>query len=78
MYVKVNGLHVFNSPWSPVNVAPNDLYAPSCVPKGISTTMVAGTQYTFQIQSRDFFSNNMKLSLSDAIGTNYLVTYIGP
>jgi len=49
MSVKVNGLHVFNSPWSPVNVSPTDLYAPSCVPKGIPVTMVAGTQYTFQI-----------------------------
>jgi hypothetical protein len=76
--VKVNGLNVLNSPWSPVNVAPTELYAPSCVPKGIPLTMVAGTQYTFQIQSRDFFSNNMNQALSQAIGTNYLVSYSGP
>jgi hypothetical protein len=61
--ITVNGQHVKSSPWSPVLVSPTDLYAPSCVPKGIPTTMFAGTQYTFLIQSRDFYSNNMKLNL---------------
>ena len=40
--------------------------------------MVAGTQYTFKIQSRDFYSNNMNLLLADAIGDDFLITYTGP
>lgn len=62
--VKINGWNVLNSPWPTLRVAPTNLYAPSCVPLLIPTTMVAGTQYQFLIQARDFYSNNMKLTLS--------------
>jgi hypothetical protein len=37
--------------------------------------MEAGTQYTFQIQSRDFYSNNKKMTLADAIESDYQITY---
>lgn len=37
--------------------------------------MVAGTQYTFLIQTRDFYSNNMNKSLQDSIGSNYQILY---
>ena len=62
--VKINGWNVLNSPWATLRVSPTNLYAPSCVPLSIPTTMIAGTLYQFLIQSRDFYSNNMKLSLS--------------
>ena len=73
--VKINGWHVLDSTFSPVYVAPTNLYAPSCVPLGIPTTMVAGTEYTFQIQSRDFYGNNMQLTLAEAVSTDYSVFY---
>lgn len=37
--------------------------------------MEAGTQYTFQIQSRDFYSNNKKMTLADAIESDYQIAY---
>jgi hypothetical protein len=41
--------------------------------------MIAGDPYTFQIQSRDFYSNNMKLLLNDALDDKgYLVEYTHP
>lgn len=67
-----------DNPFSPLLVSPTDLYAPSCVPQDIPLSMVAGTQYTFKIQSRDFYSNNMNLLLDDAIGDDFLITYAGP
>ena len=73
--VKVNEQNVAQSPWNPLMVAPSDIYAPSCVPLGIPTTMIAGTQYTFKIQSRDFYSNNMELNLANSLGSDYKITY---
>lgn len=59
--VTINDQHVQGSPWDALKVHPTGLYAPSCVvqPLSIATSMVAGTQYTFLIQTRDFYSNNM-------------------
>jgi hypothetical protein len=37
--------------------------------------MVAGTDYTFQVQGRDFYSNNIQLNLATAMGTNYEIIY---
>lgn len=51
---------MLSSPWTSVSVAPTDLYAPNCVVKDIPTSMISGTEYSFQIQSRDFYSNNKK------------------
>lgn len=59
-------------------MAPSGLYAPTCVPVAIPTNMVAGTSYSFLIQSRDFFSNNMKLGLEAATKGEYEVIYTGP
>ena len=53
--VKINSSHIAGSPYSPLLVAPTNIYAPYCVPKGIPETMIAGTEYTFQIQGRDFY-----------------------
>lgn len=63
--VKINDQHVVDSPWTPVLVLPTNLYAPSCVPLGVPSLIEAGSQYTFQIQTRDFYSNNLKSSQQD-------------
>jgi hypothetical protein len=73
--IKVNGQHILNSPWSEkLLVKPTSLYAPACIPKDIPTDMEAGVQYTFQIQSRDFYSNNRRELLS-TIDNDYSIIY---
>lgn len=37
--------------------------------------MTAGTEYSFFIQSRDFYSNNKAMTLEQAISSDYLITY---
>lgn len=76
--VKVNGLDVRNSPWNVLEVRPTTLYAPSCVPLDIPTTMIAGTQYQFTIQGRDFYSNNVEQTLNQAVGIDFSAIYSGP
>lgn len=75
--VTINNQHVLSSPWSTLKVQPTDLYAPSCIvePLSVATSMVAGTQYTFLIQTRDFYSNNKNQLLDDTIGTSYQILY---
>ena len=57
--VKISQVHVAGSPYSPLLVKPTNLYAPHCVALGVPETMVAGDQYTFDIQGRDFYQNNI-------------------
>lgn len=73
--VKVNSIHVTGSPFDPLLISPSNLYGPACEPKGIPTTMVAGVAYSYQLQSRDFFQNNMKQTLGDLTAGNYLIRY---
>ena len=55
-----------DSPFQPLKVSPTNLYGPNCVTVGIPTTTFAGTEYTFKIQARDFYQNNIRQTLSDA------------
>jgi hypothetical protein len=73
--VKISSIHVSGSPYSPLLVRPTNIYAPYCVPLGISETMVAGDQYSFRIQGRDFYQNNIQDLKDDAFGTDFLVQY---
>lgn len=73
--IQVNSLHISQSPHSPLQVKPTYLYAPYCVPLGIPATMTAGTPYSFQIQGRDFYQNNIQDILSAAVGTDHSITY---
>ena len=59
----------------PYNVKPASLYAPSCVPVGIPETMYAGYDYSFFIQGRDEYHNNIGVSLANAVGNNYRIVY---
>lgn len=56
-------------------VAPTQIYGPNCVSLGIPASMVAGVEYTFEIQGRDFYENNIQDLLADAVGEDYQVTY---
>ena len=78
----VNGAHVISSPLSaspseawveaaddvsgPLWVAPAELYAPACIVDELPLEMMAGTESTARIQTRDFYSNNMKSLLAEA------------
>lgn len=71
----VNSIYIIDSPMSPLLVRPTYLYAPYCVTLGIPELMVAGTDYSFKIQGRDFYQNNIREVLTDAVGSDYSVTY---
>ena len=77
--VKVNSLHINGSPYSPLLVEPTNIYAPYCVPGvdagGIPESMIAGTEYDFLIQGRDFYQNNIQDKKSTAFGTDFLIQY---
>ena len=73
--ITVNGFHIKNSPHSPFKVKPASLYAPSCVPVGITETMYAGYDYSFLIQGRDEYHNNIANNLANAVGTDYKIFY---
>lgn len=62
------------SPWPQLKVKPTNLYAPNCLQQGIPVQMDAGVEYTFLIQTRDFYSNNKQEMMADAIDS-YLITY---
>jgi hypothetical protein len=66
--IMINGKHVIASPQiDQTLVKPALLYAPACIVDGLPLTMVAGSSYTFQIQTRDFYSNNLKSLLGVAV-----------
>jgi len=57
--IRVNTLDIKNSPFKTIEVSPTNVYGPTSIQKGIPAAMVAGTDYTFQVQGRDFYSNNI-------------------
>jgi hypothetical protein len=66
--VMVNHRHIIGSPLpDQVKVRPALLYAPACIVYGLPLTMTAGSTYTFQIQTRDFYSNNIKILMAEAV-----------
>ena len=57
-----------------LNVSPNSLYASNCVPVYSNYQITAGNQYSFKIQTRDYYHNNLIISLLNS----YSVTASGP
>jgi hypothetical protein len=59
-------------------VAPTTVYALNCVALSVPASIIAGTQYTFQIQGRDFYSNNLQEDLSDELSQkSKIVLFLG-
>ena len=77
--ITVDGNDVINSPHltsNMLNVQPAALSTPDCVAINIPTVMYAGIDYSFQIQGRDQYKNNLKELLEDALGpTNFSADY---
>ena len=71
--VLVDDVDVITSPFSYLEVEPYNLYAPSCVNQDIPTQMYAGYLYSFLVQGRDQYSNNIALTLSSAVGSSHSV-----
>lgn len=66
----VDGIHVIGSPFAYLEVTPTTLHAPSCVAKDVPTEIMAGFTYSFNIQGRDRFSNNLQTNLATAVGSS--------
>jgi hypothetical protein len=71
----VDGTDIEESPHSPFEVEPSSLHAPFCVPVEIPKTMYAGFAYSFLIQGRDEYHNNIADVLADAVGIDYSIVY---
>ena len=69
--ITVNGVNIIGSPHFPLNVKPVNIFVPSCVPVDIPETMYAGYDYSFLIQGRDEYHNNIKDLIADQVGTSY-------
>ncbi len=46
---------------------PSEIYAPNCVVKNVVKNYVAGILSYFDIQGRDFYSNNIVVKLAVAV-----------
>lgn len=57
-----------------LSVVPSDIIGSKCVPVFSSTTLIAGMSYTYSVQTRDLYSNNI---LVDSL-TSYTATASGP
>ena len=58
--VKVDGTDVISSPHvAELSVQPTDLYPANCVLVEVPDSMVAGFDYSFLIQGRDIYYNNI-------------------
>lgn len=69
----INSVDVKNSPQS-FEIIPSDLYAPNCVVKNVVLAYTAGTTSMFDVQGRDFYSNNLVITLTSAI-TDYKLEF---
>lgn len=72
--VKVDSTNVIDSPYSHLEVSPTTLSAPESVASGVPALMYAGFSYSFLVQGRDQYHNNLKTTLTSAVGTDYSVT----
>ena len=60
LYVQINNQDVDSSPFSNFfAVEPSDVYAPNCEMQTDPSTLVSGTAYSYNIQGRDFYHNNV-------------------
>lgn len=54
-----------------LRVTPNSaIYAPQCVVSGLDASAVAGTALRFEIQARDFYSNNLAILATSLTSKN--------
>lgn len=70
--IKINDVHVKQSPYQQpqsdyLYITPSEIYAPNCIVKQVVLDYVAGTMSQFDIQGRDFYSNNIVSLLASAI-----------
>lgn len=70
LYTKIDNTNVAGSPFSYLEVTPTSIHAPSCVAQSVPTQMMAGFSYSFKIQGRDQYSNNLLTNLASAVGSN--------
>jgi hypothetical protein len=69
----INDIHVKNSQQSFL-VIPAEIYAPNCIVKIVVVSYVAGSLSSFDVQGRDFYSNNIVSPLAVAI-TDYTLEF---
>lgn len=69
----LNNVDVKNSPQF-IEIIPSDIYAPNCVVKNVVLAYTAGITSTFDVQGRDFYSNNIVVKLSSAV-TDYKLEF---
>ena len=67
--VKINDIEMTGSPFSIFTVSPVEVYGPLSVPSGVPAIVVAGVTSTFQVQGRDFYSNNVQTLISTISAT---------
>lgn len=75
LHVLINGLDVVGSPFTPLEITPSEIYGPSCIVDGLVSTSTAGAAITFNIQARDYYSNNIQ-DLFGAAVTDYIVDLV--
>jgi Filamin/ABP280 repeat len=73
--IKVNEVHVKQSPYQMpesdyLYITPSEIYAPNCIVKQVVLDYVAGTTSGFDIQGRDFYSNNIIVGMTASITDN--------
>jgi hypothetical protein len=72
--IRINDIDISGSPYSLSTdyfyIAPSDIYAPTCVINAYTPTQTSGVAFTFYVQGRDFYANNIK-TLSAAAITDY-------
>ena len=68
--VKINDIEMTGSPFSTFTVSPVEVYGPLSVPSGVPAIAVAGVTSTFQVQGRDFYSNNAQTLISTISATS--------
>ena len=66
---------IIESPFYHIEVKPTILHAPSCVAVGIPETMYAGYDYSFLIQGRDVYLNNIADYLETAVGVDNSIVF---
>ena len=72
----VNSVDVQNSPLSFMRVVPSDLNVANCVPVDVPSLMYTGLPYSFLIQGRDSYDNNVLALLETAVGTDHSATIV--
>ena len=76
LWVKVDGVNVIGSPFDFLEIEPAPLDASMCMPDFFPELMYAAFDFTFKLQGRDEFGNNISLLLADAVGEEIFTAII--